>query len=100
MTGPDQTKLQDCSSSTSTPTMRRTFRGGFVAPYDSVSGHPGYAIEPSFDELVHGLIERVRADPELWRKTAIFITFDEGGGYYDSGYVQLIDFFGDGTRIP
>jgi len=25
---------------------------------------------------------------------------DEGGGYYDSGYVQPIDFFGDGTRIP
>jgi hypothetical protein len=23
-----------------------------------------------------------------------------GGGYYDSGYVQPIDFFGDGTRIP
>jgi phospholipase C len=25
---------------------------------------------------------------------------DEGGGYYDSGYVQPVDFFGDGTRIP
>ncbi len=31
--------------------------------------------------------------------TAIFITEDEGGGYYDSGYVQPLDFFGDGTRI-
>jgi Phosphoesterase family len=31
---------------------------------------------------------------------AIFITFDEGGGYYDSGYIQPVDFFGDGTRIP
>ena len=28
------------------------------------------------------------------------ITEDEGGGYYDSGYVQPLDFFGDGTRIP
>ena len=36
----------------------------------------------------------------LWNDTAIFITFDEGGGYYDSGYVQPLDFFGDGTRIP
>jgi phospholipase C len=27
-------------------------------------------------------------------------TFDEGGGYYDSGYIQTLDFFGDGTRIP
>ena len=31
---------------------------------------------------------------------AILITFDEGGGYYDSGYVQAVDYFGDGTRIP
>jgi phospholipase C len=28
------------------------------------------------------------------------ITFDEGGGYYDSGFVQPLDFFGDGTRSP
>ena len=43
---------------------------------------------------------RCRANPTLWKDTAIFITFDEGGGYYDSGYVQPLDFFGDGTRIP
>jgi hypothetical protein len=30
----------------------------------------------------------------------VFITVDEGGGYYDSGYIQSLDFFGDGTRIP
>jgi len=42
----------------------------------------------------------VKANPTLWKDTAIFITFDEGGGYYDSGYVQPLDFFGDGTRIP
>jgi phospholipase C len=30
----------------------------------------------------------------------VFITFDEGGGYYDSGYIQPLDFFGDGPRIP
>ena len=28
------------------------------------------------------------------------MTFDEGGGYWDSGYIQPLDFFGDGTRIP
>src|SRR6202035_801949 len=37
---------------------------------------------------------------ELWESTAIFVTADEGGGYYDSGYVQPVDFFGDGPRIP
>ena len=36
----------------------------------------------------------------MWSSTAIFITTDEGGGYYDSGYIQALDFFGDGTRIP
>ena len=42
----------------------------------------------------------MQSNPALWSSTAIFITTDEGGGYYDSGYIQLLDFFGDGTRIP
>ena len=46
------------------------------------------------------IVTDVQANPSLWKETAIFITFDEGGGYYDSGYVQPLDFFGDGTRIP
>ena len=46
------------------------------------------------------IIEAVQANPLLWSETAIMITFDEGGGYYDSGYVQPLDYFGDGTRIP
>jgi phospholipase C len=65
-----------------------------IAPYDSISGHPGYAMETSFDELVAGVIDRV-SQSALWKNTAILITFDEGGGYYDSGYVQAMDFFGD-----
>ena len=28
------------------------------------------------------------------------LIFDEGGGFWDSGYVQPLDYFGDGTRIP
>ena len=45
-------------------------------------------------------MDAVQANPALWNETAIIITFDEGGGYYDSGYVQPLDYFGDGTRIP
>ena len=45
------------------------------------------------------IVDGVQANPELWKSTAIFVTFDEGGGYYDSGYIQPVDFFGDGTRI-
>lgn len=46
------------------------------------------------------VVDAVQANPDLWKSTAILITTDEGGGYYDSGYVQTLDFFGDGTRIP
>jgi phospholipase C len=28
------------------------------------------------------------------------MTFDEGDGSYVSAYIQALDFFGDGTRIP
>ena len=30
----------------------------------------------------------------------MFITWDEAGGYWDSGFVQSFDFFGDGPRMP
>ncbi len=30
----------------------------------------------------------------------MFVTWDEAGGYWDSGFIQSIDFFGDGPRIP
>jgi phospholipase C len=36
----------------------------------------------------------------VWKDTAIFVTVDEGGGYYDSGFIQPVDFFGTGPRIP
>ena len=101
MTGPDRAKLQDLQQFYVDVKTAATFPAvSVIAPYDSVSGHPGYAMEPAFDELVHGIIARLRANPALWQHTAIFVTFDEGGGYYDSGYVQPLDFFGDGTRIP
>ena len=51
-------------------------------------------------EAAKKIVDAVQANPTLWADTAIFITFDEGGGYYDSGFVQPLDFFGDGTRIP
>lgn len=46
------------------------------------------------------ILEALQAKPELRKSTAVFITVDEGGGYYDGGYIQPLDYFGDGTRIP
>jgi phospholipase C len=72
----------------------------FVKPSGFVDGHPSSSKLDLFEGFVQKIVNAVQANPSLWKDTAIFITFDEGGGYYDSGYVQPLDFFGDGTRIP
>jgi phospholipase C len=71
-----------------------------VKPSGLVDGHPNSSKLDLFEGFVKKIVDAVQANPKLWNDTAIFITFDEGGGYYDSGYVQPVDFFGDGTRIP
>jgi phospholipase C len=70
-----------------------------VKPSGFVDGHPASSKLDLFEGFVNRIVNQVQAS-SLWSSTAIFITFDEGGGYYDSGYIQPVDFFGDGTRIP
>ncbi len=72
----------------------------FVKSSGLVDGHPASSKLNLFEGFTEKIVEAVKANPELWSETAIFVTFDEGGGYYDSGYVQPLDYFGDGTRIP
>jgi len=72
----------------------------FVKPSGLVDGHPSSSKLDLFEGFTKKIVDAVKKNPELWKDTAIFITFDEGGGYYDSGYVQPLDYFGDGTRIP
>jgi phospholipase C len=72
----------------------------FVKPSGLVDGHPASSKLDLFEGFARKIVEGVQANSALWADTAIMITFDEGGGYYDSGYVQPLDFFGDGTRIP
>jgi phospholipase C len=72
----------------------------FVRPFEALAGHPADSTSSLYEAFVQDLIAKVQSNPRLWASTAIFITTDEGGGYYDSGYIQALDFFGDGTRIP
>ncbi len=71
----------------------------FVKPSGFVDGHPASSKLNLFEGFTKKIVDMVN-DSEYADDTAIMITFDEGGGYYDSGYVQPLDFFGDGTRIP
>jgi phospholipase C len=72
----------------------------FVKPSGLVDGHPASSKLNLFEGFVQKIVDGVQANQALWQDTAIMITFDEGGGYYDSGYIQPLDYFGDGTRIP
>ena len=72
----------------------------WVKPSTFNDGHPASSKFSLFESFARRIIEQVKANDELWESTAILVTTDEGGGYYDSGYVQPLDYFGDGTRIP
>ena len=72
----------------------------YVKPDWWTDGHPQSSKLGLFEAFTRNIVERIKAKPELFAKTAIVVTFDEGGGYYDSGFIQPLDFFGDGPRIP
>ncbi len=71
-----------------------------IKPDGFVDGHPASSKADLFEGFVNDIVTAVQANSTLWANTAIFITFDESGGFYDSGYIQPLDFFGDGPRIP
>jgi phospholipase C len=72
----------------------------FIKPDDLLDMHPGTSLPLLFEAFSRHIIDSVQAQNGIWEQTAIFITTDESGGLYDSGYIQPIDFFGDGPRIP
>jgi phospholipase C len=72
----------------------------FVKPSKYNDAHPTSSTPALYEAFVDNILVQIDANPVLRRNTAVFITFDEGGGYYDSGSLQPLDFFGDGPRIP
>jgi phospholipase C len=72
----------------------------FVKPDGLLDGHPASSKEDLFEGMVKKIVDHLTANKELFASTVLFITMDEGGGFYDSGYIQPLDFFGDGPRIP
>jgi phospholipase C len=72
----------------------------YVKPDGIMDGHPASSKWTLFEAFAKNIIELAQSNPEQWAETAIFVTVDEGGGYYDSGFIQPVDFFGTGPRIP
>jgi len=72
----------------------------YVKPDGAMDGHPNSSKFDLFEAFVENIVTLARSNKEQWAETAIFVTVDEGGGYYDSGFIQPVDFFGTGPRIP
>jgi len=72
----------------------------FGKPDGLLDGHPASSKVDLFEAYVLNVLGALDANPDLKAETAVFLTWDEAGGYYDSGYVQSLDFFGDGPRMP
>ena len=72
----------------------------FGKPDGLLDGHPSSSKVDLFEAYVLNVLSALEANPELKAETAVLVTWDEAGGYWDSGFIQSIDFFGDGPRIP
>jgi len=72
----------------------------FVDPEGSNtdSEHPPQNVTVG-EEWSLSVIDAIEQSP-LWGSTVIFLTWDEGGGFYDSIVPPVIDAFGDGFRVP
>jgi phospholipase C len=72
----------------------------FIKPDEINDGHPASSSLSLFETFASTIVNEVISKHDVFKSTAIFITFDEGGGYFDSGYIQPLTFFGDGPRVP
>ena len=70
----------------------------WVSPADSVSEHPPSSIGVG-EDYVTGLINTIMRGPE-WNSTAIFLAWDDWGGFYDHVRPPRADKNGYGLRVP
>ncbi len=47
------------------------------------SEHPGFSTAVSGEIVARQVVEALVSHPETWKKTALFITWDENGGFFD-----------------
>jgi phospholipase C len=70
----------------------------WVVPNGHVSEHPPSKISDG-ESYVTNLINAVMQGPD-WSSTAIFLTWDDWGGYYDHVRPPTVDGLGYGLRVP
>ncbi|MDX6644279.1 MAG: hypothetical protein QOK40_6 [Miltoncostaeaceae bacterium] len=71
----------------------------FVKPIGQDNEHPGYATLLAGELHAARLIGQIMKSP-LWKSSAIIVTYDENGGFWDHVAPPKGDRFGPGTRVP
>ena len=70
----------------------------WIIPSDAVSEHPPSSVRRGM-AYVTGLVNAVMEGPD-WSSTAIFVSYDEWGGFYDHVAPPSVDEYGLGIRVP
>jgi len=71
----------------------------FVKPDGLDNEHPNYTDVITGEDHARALIDAVRNGPN-WADTAIIVTYDENGGFWDHVAPPRGDAWGPGTRVP
>ena len=72
----------------------------WVVPNRNESDHPGISNLPQGEKYVASIINAISQNKSLSQSTAIFLTWDDWGGYYDHVVPKQVDAYGYGIRVP
>jgi LPXTG-motif cell wall-anchored protein len=71
----------------------------FVKPLGEENEHPGYTSTSEGEMHTAQLVDLIQQSP-AWKDTAIIITYDENGGFWDHVAPPTMDQWGPGARVP
>jgi phospholipase C len=72
----------------------------WVVPYKGNSEHPTHPVDEGQAWVTSVVNAVMQGPPEQWQHTAIFLTWDDWGGFYDHVVPPIIDVAGYGLRVP
>jgi acid phosphatase len=96
---PGRQHLQDETRFLSSITDEALPAVSFIKPLGLFDEHAGYSAVESAESHAVELIEAVKASP-YWERSAIVVTYDDFGGWYDHVAPPPIDRWGPGGRVP
>jgi|SRR5580700_5469019 phospholipase C len=72
----------------------------WITPYCRDSDHPGAGCAPDGGPSWVASVVNAIGKSKFWNSTAIFIFWDDSGGFFDAEPPQYVDYDGLGIRVP